>query len=211
MILAQVRDEMNQVNWVLDQFESTPGRIRGAARRRQLLQMAILASSRGIRALIEEWFTRDLGFSDDDVYRSVEAMREDRALLRAFVQAECRLLRDLGVSGAAVQKTRMSLESVLLTLEGAANPESTAEQLNALLGTLEQDMSALKDEIRDEQLRRRLIGILETLGGGLIVGANAAVGAGAIPVTFGLSPIGAAISTAAGSQMLCRGSSSALG
>jgi hypothetical protein len=211
MILAQARDEMNQVNWVLDQFESTPRRIRNRARRRELLQMAVLASSRGIQVLIEEQFTRDLGFSDDDIYRSVETMRQDRALLSAFVVAECRLLRDLGVSAAAVEKAKTSLENVLLTLESKPDPEVTVERLQALLGTLERDLSNLQDQTHDDELKQRLIGILETLGGGLIVGANAAIGIGTTPVTFGLSAVGAAISTAAGTEMVSRGSCLALG
>lgn len=148
---------MNQVNRVLDKFEAVPRRFRNGKRRQELLQRAILASSRGIKVLIEEQFTNDLGFSDDDVYRSAETMRQDRALLRAFVEAECRLLRDLGVSPSAVKRMRASLESVLLTLDSKPDPDVAAQHLDELLDSLSHDMSVLADEIDDDQLKRRLV------------------------------------------------------
>lgn len=210
MILEQVRDEMNQVNWVLDQFESVPGRFRNRAKRKELLRRAVLASTRGVGALIEDRAEGDPWRGDYDVYRALETMRQDRALLRAFVTAECRLLLDLGVDASAVEKMRSSLQDVLFTLEGEPDPAATEERLRALLEVLEQDLQRLEEEIDDEEVRQRLIGVLEALGGGLIVGADTAVGIGAIPVTFGLSPVGAAVSVAAGTEMLSRGVDSAL-
>ena len=218
MVLQQVRDEMNQLNRVLDEFETTPGGIRSRSRRRQLLQRAILASIRGVEVLVEQKYTENFGVSDDDLYRSIEDMRQDRALLRAFVQAECRLLRDLGLDKRAVERTRESLEDVLLTLNQPIDPygtgvglERTTERLDALIQTLHQDLEMLGEEIRDEELRSRLVGVFEVLGGGLIVVANTAVGAGAAPVTFGLSTAGAAVSVAAGSGMIGDGIASARG
>jgi hypothetical protein len=216
LILQQVRDEMNQVNWVLDRVESDARRTRGRRERKELRQMAARASIRGVQVLVEEQWTRDLGASDEDVYRSLETMRQDQALLRAFVQAECRLLGDLGVSPEAVERVRGGLESVLLTLEGPVDqgpegPEESVERLHELLETLRGDLASLEEEAHDELVRDRLIGVLEALGGGLIVGGDTAAGTAAAPVTFGLSPVGAGVSVAAGTELISRGAQRALG
>ena len=210
MILQQVRDEMNQVNWVLDRFESDPRRFRGKRERKELLQMAVRASIRGVKVLIEEQWTRDLGVSDEDVYRSLEMMRQDQALLRAFVEAECRLLRDIGVSPEAVGRVRQSLENVLLGFEGPPDLDQSMERLDGLMQTLRDDLARLGKEAHDELVRDRLVGVIEALGGGLIVGGNTAAAAAAAPVTFGLSAAGAAVSVAAGTEMVSRGAQKAL-
>ncbi len=205
MILQQVRDEMNQVNWVLDQFESDHRRRRGKRERRELLEMAARASIRGVAVLVEEQWTNDLGVSDDDVYRSLETMRQDQALLRAFVVTECRLLTDIGVSPEAVDRVRDSLENVLLTLDGPVSFEQSTEKLLGLLGTLQRDLEELESEAHDELVKDRLIGVIEALAGGLIVGGDTAAGTAGAPVTFGLSVVGAAVSVAAGTELMGRG------
>ncbi|HXR60811.1 MAG TPA: hypothetical protein VN732_05770 [Solirubrobacterales bacterium] len=210
MILQQVRDEMNQVNWVLDRFESDHRRLRGKRERRELLEMAAHASIRGVARLVEEQWTSDLGVSDDDVYRSLEMMRQDQALLRAFVTAECRLLTDIGVSPEAVDRVKDSLENVLLTLEGPATPEESTERLLGLLQILQRDLTQLEADAHDELVRDRLIGVIEALAGGLIVGGDTAAGTAGVPVTFGLSAVGAAVSVAAGTEMMGRGAQRAL-
>ena len=210
MILQQVRDEMNQVNWVLDRFESDHRRLRGKRERRELLEMAAHASIRGVARLVEEQWTSDLGVSDDDVYRSLEMMRQDQALLRAFVTAECRLLTDIGVSPEAVDRVKDSLEKVLLTLEGPATPEESTERLLGLLQILQRDLTQLEADAHDELVRDRLIGVIEALAGGLIVGGDTAAGTAGVPVTFGLSAVGAAVSVAAGTEMMGRGAQRAL-
>jgi hypothetical protein len=205
MILQQVRDEMNQINWVLDQFESDHRRLRGRRERRELLEMAARASIRGVAVLVEEQWTGDLGVPDDDVYRSLETMRQDQALLRAFVAAECRLLTDIGVSADAVDRVRGTLEDVLLTLEEPVRPEQSTERLLGLLATLQRDLSGLEAAAHDELVKDRLIGVIEALAGGLIVGGDTAAGTAAVPVTFGISAVGAAVSVAAGTELMGRG------
>jgi hypothetical protein len=210
MILQQVRDEMNQVNHVLDEFESVAGRFKGKARRRELLQRALLASRRGVKVLKEEQWTKDLGVSDFDPYRTLETMRQDQALLRAFVEAECRLLKDIGVDPTGVQRVRQNLELVLLTRDAPADAGRTTYELEELIRQLERDLADLHREGREDAMVQRLIGVLETLGGGLLVGGNTAAGAAGAPVTFGLSIAGAAVSVAAGTEMISRGAQKAL-
>jgi hypothetical protein len=98
MILQQVRDEMNRVNWVLDREESVRGRFGTKDRKAGLLQQAILASVRGIEALQEDVRTRLPLPPVSEIDRQVlETIRQDDALVRQFVKAECRLLEDMGV------------------------------------------------------------------------------------------------------------------
>jgi hypothetical protein len=50
------------------------------------------------------------------VYLVADAMGQDAALLRAFVEAECRLLQDTALKPEAVKRVRRSLEHVLVEL-----------------------------------------------------------------------------------------------
>jgi hypothetical protein len=201
---------MNQVNRVLDEFESIHGRFRGQARKQQLLEMATRASMRGVEALIDEQWTKEPVFlRDDNAFLVAEAMRQDAALLSAFVAAECRLLRDMGVERAAVERVRRSLEEVLFELRPDGSAEAVAEGLEGLLETLRQDLDLLGDAAHHDIVVQRLAGVLETLGGGAIVTADALIGAGAAPATAGVSVAGAAVSGVAGAEMMSRGISRA--
>jgi hypothetical protein len=130
MILQQVRDEMNQVNHVLDEFESIHGRFRSRRQKRELLERATHASIRGVEALVKEQWIRDPGYlytvfeSGEDEARMREAIRHDAALLDAFVAAECRLLEDLGVQPEAVNRVRRSLAEVAAY---SLDPEAMAD------------------------------------------------------------------------------------
>jgi hypothetical protein len=76
--------------------------------------------------------------------------------------------------------------------------------------TLHDDLARLEEEAHDELVRDRLVGVIEALAGGLIAGGNTAAGAAGVPVTFGLSAAGAAVSVAAGTEMISRGAQKAL-
>src|SRR5712691_3672604 len=114
MILAQVRDEMNQVNRVLDEMDSIQGRLRSRRRKAEFLHRATLASIRGIEALREDARTREPLPSPSEITREVrETLRQDEALVKQFVKAECRLLEDMGVDPEAVNRVRCDLEASL--------------------------------------------------------------------------------------------------
>jgi hypothetical protein len=211
MILAQVRDEMNAVNRYLDEYEAAHSR----GRRKELLQMAVTASIRGLGALSEEAWTRDpvsqqalIGIPSQELRVLLEGMRQDSALLRAFVIAECRLLADLGVRPASVEQVRRSLERTLeaMTTAEPVPPDSVAE----LLTQLDRDLAGLAAAGHDGNVIGRLAGVVLAMGGGLLVGANATVGTGLAPVTGGISAAGAAVSVAAGTDMFSRGVTRAL-
>lgn len=213
MILAQVRDELNQVNWLLDEYDTLRDARRNREERRRLLQRAGFASIRGLEALIEDRQTRQLMPPDDDFYRLLEAMRQDEALLRLFLKTEMRLLEDLGVSAAAVKKIEESLGDVLLELNGS--PELAEDQLRELLTSFEGSLAALDEQGRERETVARLLGVVQALGGALLVGANGVAGLGSAGATLGatvvLSAAGAAISVAAGTEVMNKGAAKALG
>ncbi len=213
MILAQVRDELNQVNRLLDEYDTLRDARRNREERRRLLQRASLASVRGLGALIEDRQTRQLMPRDDDYYRLLEEMRQDEALLRLFLRTEMRLLEDLGVSAPAIKRIEESLGYVLLELSDM--PELAEDRLRELLNSFEGSLAALDEEGREREAVARLLGVVQTLGGALLVGANGVAGLGSAGATLGatvvLSAAGAAISIAAGTEVMNRGAAKALG
>jgi hypothetical protein len=125
VILAQVRDELNQVNWLLDEYDTLHDERRNRDERRRLLQRAGMASVRGVGAPFEDRRTRAFMPPDPDFYRLLEEMRQDEALLRLFLKTEMRLLEDLGVSASAVKKIEDSLGDVLPELSETSAPRGT--------------------------------------------------------------------------------------
>ncbi len=77
--------------------------------------------------------------------------------------------------------------------------------MQSLIETLTGELDRLYDDTRHKKLVARLAGVFETLGGALLVAGNAAAGAIGTPVTAGLSAAGAAVSTAAGVEVISRG------
>jgi|SRR5579872_77329 len=155
---------MNQVNRVLDEFESIHGRLRSRERKRELLERAILASSRGIEVLAMDLKTRANWGGERPDWEAVEEMRQDAALLRAFIKAECRLLDDLGVDRSATARIERYLTLVL------AKPNRMEDPVVPPLGTLEESLLYLRGQLDDEgnhhEVLTRLSGVLEVLGGG---------------------------------------------
>jgi hypothetical protein len=101
----------------------------GGSAATNFLEMALRASIRGLEALQEEQRTRISPPAPAEYYHVLQEMRQDGALLRAFIEAECRLLEDLGVSTKVVKRLRQSLAQTLLELdperEGWARPSSS--------------------------------------------------------------------------------------
>jgi hypothetical protein len=235
VILQQVRDEMNQVNWLLDEIEP-PAPVRGGLRglwdrvvgrkgravsnreKVRLLRMASAASSRGIEALRQDILTREPlpPWGEIERDRAIrEAMRQDEALIDAFTTAECRLLVDMGVDENAVARIRVDLNaSVLRVLNNPdwspADQETVAAQLAELVEQMRREVQRLQVNSDHHELVRQVGGVLAVLAGGLIVISNGLVLGGLTPITGGLSAGGAALSTAAGTEMITRGIDTAM-
>jgi hypothetical protein len=137
-----------------------------------------------------------------------EAMRQDRALVAAFVTAECRLLEDMGVHPSAVNKIRNDLELAvarILTDQTVSNREQSRYELENLSDLLGRQLSRVQGDAEHREQIKKLRGVLLALGGGVVVISNALVGTGAAPVTGGLSVAGAALSGAVGEEMISAG------
>ncbi|HVA70435.1 MAG TPA: hypothetical protein VNF08_03830 [Acidimicrobiales bacterium] len=214
MILEQVRSEMNQVNWVLDEFDSVEIRKNDKARKSELLHMAALASIRGIQALQDDVRTREPFTVEDKFSRDVrEVMRQDDALVKQFARAECRLLEDLGVSPGSVNRIQTELDASLARIlnDEALQPGAVEEQLSQMIASLETAMSHIEDESEHRRFIQKLKGAFVALAGGMVVTSNGLIGAGLAPVTGGISIAGAALSGAVGQDLVTRGIDIALG
>lgn len=210
MILAEVRDEVNQINRLLDEFHSVRIRRANRERRAELLERAVRASARGVAALVEDQRTKERLPIDVDVYRVAEELRQDEALLRLFLNAETQLLLDIGVEQSAVDRIKRNLEEVLLDL--AQDPEPATDQLEELLSVLEKELQNLVHSDSDQETLRRVVGALQAIAGGLVVAVNGVAGvsgAAAGPVLI-LTAAGAGLSIAAGTEVMNRGARRAL-
>jgi hypothetical protein len=204
---------MNRVNEVLDEFESVKGRFpKTRTRKAELLNMARLASARGMRALYEDARTREPTDSWDRVFPEIrESMRQDKALIDAFVEAECRLLRDFGVDRRAVARIRTQFEeslNAILSDPAVTDPARLNDKLASVTHRLndELELSAANLSEGDERTRvLQLRGVLLALGGGLVLISNGLILAGLTPVTGGVAAGGAAVSAGVGQEMMSRG------
>lgn len=212
-ILIEVALAANNVETILDELFVLGNR----KNRHQFLELAVLSSLRGLRILCEEPFVinpdqylADLDKSYGANPSSVrEVLRQDTARLRLFLEAECQLLRDLGVSERVVERVRRNLATAIQsdgqTLEGMS------QLIAEVVTMLDYELTQLANNDRYDGLLQKLVGVLEALGGALVVGANAVVGAAAAPVTGGLSVFGAGVSGVLGAEVVSRGAKRALG
>jgi hypothetical protein len=222
---------VNDLELILEEFEVQDGkrdRRRGLRRmvsgdgkrdRRHLLERSVLLSVRGLKLLAQEPFIYDpdeyydtmRARLDENEWAVREELRHDSTTLKLFLEAECRLLRDLGVSGNAVGRLRDAIEGAIQeTSQDRESLEAQVrsrlqEQMGSLIQELTDELSRLYDDDRHEKLIARLAGVFEALGGALVVAGNAAVGAIGTPVTAGISLVGAAVSTAVGTEVISRG------
>jgi hypothetical protein len=206
-VMVELAIETNAIESRLDELLVLGNR----KNRRQLMELAVLSSLRAIRVLEEEPFVVDPDRylaeleerSDYNLAQVREELREDTVRLRLFLEAECRLLLDLGVSQRAVDRIRRDLAARAL-----GDPEQVEDMrsaLNELLATLDSELEHLDDDESHGRLLRRLVGVLEALGGALVVGADAAAGAAGAAASAGLTVAGAGISGAFGTETFTRG------
>jgi hypothetical protein len=212
-----MRDEINQLDLLLDQAEST----RDPRRKGELVAAASRGAIRGLDALIRsEWLHRvPLQVESNDTWSVV---RGDEAAAQLFVAAECRLLEDMGVRPEAVAKIKGSLERALLDPVTSADAQELTNRIREVQKLLEDDLAELKRMLETQldalehretvgQFRKRLLGSFEAIGGGLICGADGVLGIIGIPVTGGLSVAGAAFSSGIGGAVVGDGLNRAKG
>jgi hypothetical protein len=205
MLLVTVRDDLAEINTALDEIETTGN----PERRQQLLAQALVAAR---RALDEFSRDADLATTLEQARDSVlpyaagaSAVMTDAMLFGAFIQAERRLLGDLGLNTSAVDRLTAEIRDVGSSSDGAFK---VIEDLQGELNRLQDDVTQMQELARSEEAhaqgRRVLRRVFLVVGGSFVVGANALVGAGATPITGGLSIVGAAVSATLGSEMVAK-------
>jgi hypothetical protein len=207
MLVQQVVLEANNLNLLLDEYEVT----RKGGDRDGILRRALNASIRGVQTLAEEPFTRNpaeylqqvAARFDGNPFAVVEELRQDASILRMFLAAESRLLLDLGVDARIVDRIRHGLATALT--DELTEPEATTERLNDLLKQLQSDLASVEVQSKHRAIFRRIVGVVQVLGAGIVIAGNGIVGAPGAVVTAGVSLAGAAVSIAAGSKALSDG------
>ena len=219
MLLVTVRDDLAEINRALDEVETT----RNPELRRQRLEQALVTSQRALEEFLH----------DDDLAATLRQAREsispygeaasavvmDAMLFGAFVQAERRLLIDLGLDVSAVDRLTAAIRNIESLPEDA---NISFDGLNERLAELTAEVIRIREHVHVEGInpetglafsaedahaegRHILRRVFLVVGGSFVVGANALVGAGATPVTGGLSIVGAAVSGQVGAAMVAKG------
>jgi hypothetical protein len=215
LFVIEIPQIVNDLDLLLDEFEVQDDK----RNRRRLLERSVLLSIRGLNVLTREPFIENpdeylvsmRGRLNDNVWAVQEELRHDSTTLTLFLAAECRLLGDLGVSDKAVGRIRDTLEEAFREIPAdretfqAQMRHRLQERMESLIAELTAELDRLFDDNRHEKLIARLTGVFEALGGALVVAGNAAVGAAGTPVTAGISLVGTAVSTAAGTEIISRG------
>jgi hypothetical protein len=219
MLLVTVRDDLVEINRALDEAETT----RNPELRRQRLEQALVASQRALDEFLrDEDLVATLRRAQEAITPYAEAasaVAMDALLFGAFIQAERRLLVDLGLDVSVVDRLTAEMRDIEPSSDGATFPlDDLNERLAGIRGEVrrlqervhaeesnaEAESAASSSETRNEG-RRVLRRVFLVVGGAFVVGANALVGAGATPVTGGLSIVGAAVSGQLGGAMIAKG------
>lgn len=207
MFVKELALIVNDLDLLLDEFEVVD-RKRDS---RRLLERAVLLSIRGIAIMLREPLIEGVdGYLesmearlDNNAWAIAEELRHDSTTLELFLAAECRLLQDIGLSDSAVARIRNALEGTIR--EGSSKPEELRGRMTSLLNELTAELSRLYDSDRHRKLISQLAGVFEALGGALVIATNVSVGALGAPVSAGVTLVGAAVSTAAGTEVISRG------
>jgi len=195
-----------EINRALVEAEST----RDGTKRAERLEQALRVSARAVEGLRKEFdLAATLAAAKDAAtpYRgAIEETWEDAMLFQAFLEAESRLFRDLGLDGSTTDRLVAEIRSTH-ALSDWKMPDS--KTVDDGLMALTRDLSGAVEQLRKERDRQATLSVVRrsflVVGGAFVVGANALVGAATAPVTGGLSIAGAAVSAGAGGVMIDRG------
>jgi hypothetical protein len=201
VLAEQILVEANNVNLALRKRAWT--RRRGD--RRALLGQAIEASLSALPVLANEPLIADtenhvrsslerLGCNEQAL---LEEMRHDALILRMFINAESRLLAEMGVHAELITGVADALVDVIR--EATPIPDQNLQsRLQQLISELSTDLDAIRKEAVRDGTAARLAAALGVLGGSLVVAADSAAAVGSAGASAGLS--GASI--AAGSALV---------
>ena len=214
MLLVTVRNDLAGINQALDEVETT----RDPEHRRQRMEQALVASRRVLGDFLRD---DDLGTTlrqareaTAPYAEAVSAVVSDSLLFGAFLRAERRLFEDLGLDSSATDRLIAMMRETGPLADGEDWPPARFGELLELLG---RDVGVMLERVHVEEVgtevdaethaqgRRVLRRVFLVVGGAFVCGANALVGAGAAPVTGGLSIVGAAVSGTIGCGLVGNG------
>jgi hypothetical protein len=206
MTLVTLRDDLGEINRALVDAEICRDRVKQA----EQLERAIRTSARAIEGFLKESeLAATLAAAGEAAapYQDAIALtREDAMLFQAFLEAEGRLFRDLGLDGSTCDRLIAAMR------EMQAEPDwqfPSSTMVDHGLRALAQELSGALEQLERDEDHRATLSIVRrgflVVGGAFVVGANALVGAATAPVTGGLSIAGAAVSASVGGVMVDRG------
>jgi hypothetical protein len=210
VLAQQIIVEANNINQALRRRTWT----RRRRDRRALLGQAVEASLAALPILANEPLIANtyeyLNASFERLGNNGEALREemrqDALVLQMFINAQCDLLREIGVNSLMLEDIASSLISVIT--ERTAPPDaSLADKLGQLISELQTDLDLIREESERDGTAMRLAGALGVLGGSLVVAADAA----AAVASHGIAAGAAGASVSAGSAMVERSLDEVLG
>jgi len=206
MMLVTVRDDLMEINRLLVEAESTRERTKHAERLEQALRVSVRAVE-GLRRESELAATLGVAWETASPYEdAIRQTWDDAMLFQAFLEAERRLFRDLGLDGSTTDRLIAAMRGTQAA-SGWQPPDLT--EIDTSLRGLAQELTQAVERVREEDDHRGTLHIVRrgflVVGGAFVVGANALVGAATAPVTGGLSIAGAAVSASAGGVMIDRG------
>ncbi|HEV3313279.1 MAG TPA: hypothetical protein VG815_22445 [Chloroflexota bacterium] len=208
MVVREISLIANDLDQLIDDYE-IPG-IRKKEKDR-LLEKGLVLSLRGLELLRQEplmsnpsrYLEQIRAEMDINPYQVARDLRQDSTTLTFFLEAETRLLMDLGLTEDTASQIRSALEEVLQ--DDKLEPRDVSRRIGQLMTDLRAELGRVHNNRRHDRILDRLMGVLETLGGGILIAANAAfVGPGTV-LTGPLSPAGAAVSIAGGTEVIGRG------
>ena len=168
----------------------------------RILEKGLVLSLRGLELLREEplmsnpsrYLEQIRAEMNINPYQVIRDLRQDSTTLTFFLEAETRLLMDLGLTEDTASQIRSALEEVLQ--DDTLEPGDVSRRLDRLMTNLRTELVRIHNNRRHDQTLDRLIGVLEVLGGGVLIAANAAFVAPGTVLSGPLSPAGAAVSIA---------------
>jgi hypothetical protein len=210
MLAQQIIVEANNINQALRERNWT----RRKRDRRALLGRAVEASLAALPVLAAEPLITDtdryLGSSFERLGNNGEALREemrqDALVLQMFINAQCHLLREIGVEPSMIEDIANSMVTIITA--GTQYPQGTlSDRLGQLISELQTDLDMIRRESQRDGTAERLAGALGVLGGSLVVAADAA----AAVASHGIAAGAAGASVSVGSAMVGRSLDEALG
>ncbi len=211
--IDQLRDDLNRINWLLDQAEASESSEAKYSRLQQAAKASLrildaLSGPPSVLAVLDP--TQHLSALHMQHKNNIDETAKSLALFGAFVQAESRLLSDLGLEPGLVIRIEHELLSTQTEIRDRGWPPTDWDgRLQILRTEISAEVESAFDEYLHQRQHERRVGRVKKVvlvgSGAMIIAANSLVASGTAAVTGGLSIAGAAVSASAGAIRMDRG------